>query len=217
MRRVPSKRVPSKSAADFDAAPGLVLIGAGGHAMVVAEAAAMAGFLVLGAYDDASDAVAFRLLRVKRLGSLRDFKSGPFILALGDLPLRRRTLKGLKAHAARVIHPLSILHASARVGDGVYVGPAAVVHTFARIDPHAIINSGAIVEHECQIGENAHIAPGAVLGGRVRVGADTLVGLGARVLPNLSIGKGCTIGAGAVVVGDVPDRATVAGVPACRV
>ena len=200
------------------ASPTLALIGAGGHALVVAEGAALAGFQVLGAFDDDPEAVACRIQRLRHLGPLRDAPGRPprpLILALGDLGLRRRVLKALDASGAlRVIHPQSIVHASARIGAGVYIGPAAVVHSFARVEAHAIINSGAVVEHECVIGENAHIAPGAVLGGRVRIGADTLIGLGARVLPNLSIGKGCTIGAGAVVIGDVPDRATVTGVPA---
>lgn len=197
----------------------LVLIGAGGHALVVAEAAMMGGFVVSGAYDDDAEAVACRVQRLKHLGPLR---SAPrtalgFIVALGDLKTRRRVLKSLGSRlAARVIHPQSIIHASARIGAGAYIGPAAVVHSFAQVGPHAIINSGAIVEHECEIGENAHIAPGAVLGGRVRIGRDTLIGLGARVLPNLTIGQGCTIGAGAVVVRDVPDRATLRGVPARR-
>jgi serine acetyltransferase len=36
----------------------------------------------------------------------------------------------------------------------------------------------------------------------------------AAVRPDAWIGEGCTVGAGAVVVGDVPDGLTVAGVPA---
>ena len=76
-------------------------------------------------------------------------------------------------------------------------------------------NSGAIVEHECIVGDFAHIAPGAVLSGNVHVGEGTLVGVGARVIPGIRIGAWATVGAGAVVIEDVPDGATVVGVPAC--
>ena len=41
-----------------------------------------------------------------------------------------------------------------------------------------------------------------------------LVGIGAVVLPRVSIGHDAIVGGGAVVTADVPDGATVVGVPA---
>ncbi len=211
------------------AADGIVLIGGGGHALVVAEAALSAGMRLAGFLDDAHGAVLgvegeSGRVATQRLGAFVDLESAlagaRWIMAIGDLAVRRQTLGRLGAlpGAASVVHARAIVSASkglaATVGPGAYVGPGAVVHARAAIGAHAIINSGAIVEHECQIGENAHIAPGAALGGRVRVGADTLVGLGARVLAGRVIGAGCVVGAGAVVLEDVPDGARVAGVPA---
>jgi len=40
------------------------------------------------------------------------------------------------------------------------------------------------------------------------------VGTGAAVIQNVSIGKNTMVGAGAVVIASVPERVTVAGVPA---
>lgn len=197
----------------------LVIVGGGGHALVVAEAALAAGFELAGCIDDdpypalnAGAPSAPRLGSMERLAELLDGRR--WILGLGDLGVRDMVLRRLTTGAAAVVHPRAAVSASARVGDGAFVGPGAVVNTRARLGEHAIINSGAIVEHECMIGRNAHIAPGAALAGRVKVGEGSLVGLGARVLPNLTIGAGCVIGAGAVVVRHVEDGATVAGVPA---
>jgi sugar O-acyltransferase (sialic acid O-acetyltransferase NeuD family) len=199
-----------------DALRPVVIVGGGGHALVVAEAL-LPGAAVLGFYDDNPHAVLSRRLGLEHLGSLR-LVSGDlapwYVLGLGDLGLRRHLIERLRgASSVGVTHAGASVSASARLGRGVFVGPRAVVHTAAEVGDHAIINSGAIVEHECVIGENAHVAPGAVLGGNVRVGVDTLVGLGARVIPGVRIGDRCTIGAGAVVIRDVPDGAKVVGVP----
>ena len=184
----------------------LILIGGGGHALVVDEAAALEGYQPAGYYDDNPSCALATRAKAKRLGALSTVPlppHGAWILALGSLDLRRSIIERLGSSGAAVVaHP----HA--------FVAPGAIVHSFAKVAEHAIINSGSIVEHECDIAENAHIAPGAVLGGNVRVGRDTLIGIGANVIPGVSIGSNCVIGAGAVVIADVPDNSRVAGVPA---
>jgi len=70
------------------------------------------------------------------------------------------------------------------------------------------------VDHECEIGAFVHLAPGVALAGRVRVGEGAFLGIGARVIPGRGIGAWAVVGAGAVVLDDVPDGVTVAGVPA---
>ncbi len=204
-------------------AESLVLIGGGGHALVVAEAARLLGFHLPGYLDDHPlPALARDPDPLTSLGTFADLAriaGRRWILAVGNLELRRRLLEsmlslGEQRNAAAVVHPSAHVSPSARLGAGVYVGPNAVVHSRALVGEHAIINSGAIVEHEVIIGPNSHIAPGSVLGGAVRIGADTLVGLGARILPTLSVGNQSVIGAGSVVLRSVPDRCTAIGSPA---
>ncbi|CAG1010672.1 UDP-N-acetylbacillosamine N-acetyltransferase [Phycisphaerales bacterium] len=196
----------------------VVLIGGGGHALVVGEAIGD-GAEIVGFFDDNPEAVFRARFGVERLGALSaipDDMEAWYILALGNLSVRRRLLVDRLAGARTfgITHRTAFVSGSASVGRGVYVGPNAVVHSFATVADHAIINSGAIVEHDCVIGENSHVAPGAVLGGNVTVGADTLVGLGARVIPGVKVGAGCVVGAGAVVIRDVGDGERVVGVPA---
>ena len=45
------------------------------------------------------------------------------------------------------------------------------------------------------------------------VGNNVMIGAGAKVLGSVTIGNNCKIGAGSVVLKDVPDNATVVGVP----
>ena len=209
----------------------IILIGGGGHALVVLEAAMESGRSVRGFFDDDAHAVAWSRAQLGRLGELGHavkhlaFDGDErFVIAVGGLELRRRVIEELAGpvppggHAPRaaaaVVHPRAWVSPSATLGLGVYVGPAAIVHAHAHVGDHAIVNSGAIVEHECEIGVNAHIAPGAVLGGNVHIGPDTLVGIGSRVLPGVKIGSRVRVGAGATAVRNVPDGATVVGVPA---
>lgn len=207
----------------------ITLLGAGGHAWVVAEAAREAGMAVAAAYDDdpqaPSPAGGGRLA-----GPLEAFIALPaadrrgWILAIGDLASRRGLLERLAAGAgpgdgpgdgaATVVHPRATVSPSATLGAGAFVSAGAVINARAQVGAHAIINTGAIVEHDCRIGPGAHVAPGAVLGGQVTVGEDALVGLGARVRPGIVIARQAVVGAGAVVVADVPAGVTVTGVPA---
>ncbi|MBS0190613.1 MAG: NeuD/PglB/VioB family sugar acetyltransferase [Phycisphaerales bacterium] len=199
----------------------LVLVGGGGHALVVAEAARALGIEMLGVMDDRADAPAVRRLGLRHLGGLFSrggAEGGAAVICVGDGALRGRVsreLGGVRWSAPMVASGAYVAE-TAEMGAGVFVGVRAVVHSFARIGAHAIVNTGAIVEHECEIGECAHVAPGAVLAGNVRVGRETLIGVGARVIPGVTIGAGCVVGAGAVVVRDVPDGTKVAGVPARR-
>jgi serine O-acetyltransferase len=64
--------------------------------------------------------------------------------------------------------------------------------------------------HEVTLG-----GTGKITGDRhPKVQSGVLIGAGAKILGNVSIGKNAKIGAGSVVLEDVADYLTVAGVPA---
>ncbi|MCA9278376.1 MAG: acetyltransferase [Phycisphaeraceae bacterium] len=199
----------------------LVIIGGGGHAVVVLEAAKLNAVRVFGFYDDDPTApLNHGELSASWLGTMHDVASAAgqsYILGVGDIALRQtlmRQLDRISIMPTTIIHPSAQVAHSAIIEPGVYVGPQCVVHARARVDAHAIINSGAIIEHDCEIGVNTHIGPRACIGGGVHVGDNTLIGLGASIIPGISVGSDCTIGAGAVVIRDVPVGSTVVGVPA---
>ncbi len=82
---------------------------------------------------------------------------------------------------------------------------------------------GVIVHARAVIGDKVYVGPQVIIGGRsgiyeVPVIEDgALLGAGARILGPVRIGKGAQVAAAALVLKDVPDGVTVAGVPAAPI
>jgi serine O-acetyltransferase len=76
-----------------------------------------------------------------------------------------------------------------------------------------------------KIGKNCTILPMVLLGKKnpnlaywqITIGDNCYIGTGATILGPVSIGNNVTIGAGAVITKDIPDGATVVGVPGKQV
>jgi sugar O-acyltransferase (sialic acid O-acetyltransferase NeuD family) len=203
----------------------ILIIGAGGHGRVVADAlieSRRAGALVdpVGFLDDDASRIGRVYASIPVIGGLDARAQAPHdavIVAIGDNATRARVIAAMDAAGERLAisrHPTAIVAPDVETGAGSMISAGARITTGTRLGRGVIVNTGAIVDHDATIGDSAHVAPGVVLGGDVVIGAGTLVGLGARVLPGVCIGKQVTIGAGAVVLADVPDGVTYAGVPA---
>lgn len=200
----------------------LVILGAGGHAKVVADLVLrLAEWRISGLIAADPDADGFFGLPVLGtdacLPKLRRQGIDAAAVAVGDNALRMRLGALAKRHGFMVptlCHPAAVVSAFASLAEGAVVMAGASVGPAARVGPFAIVNTRAVVEHDCEVGEGAHIAPCAALGGGVRVGARSLVGIGAAVRPGVQIGSDAVVGAGATVVADVPKGVTVIGTPA---
>lgn len=194
---------------------GICLIGGGGHALVVLEAALLSHQEVSGFYDDNPEAQLSRQ-GVDWHGGFATFHRAqrPVIFAIGNLRLRSQLAQKYSGRLGTVCHPEAILSRHASIAGGTFIAAGAAVGFHATIGRHGIVNTRAVIEHDCSIGDNVHVGPGAVLGGGVRIGSNTLIGLNASINPNVAIGRNCIVGAGSVVVQDVPDFEVVAGVPA---
>lgn len=205
----------------------VAIIGAGGHARVVAEAllaqcATDSALGFAGFIDKTPTTIGQYLGTDEDLPSL--VTSGAvshFVLGLGSIiggrPVRgdlfSKTLKS-QAKPFSVIHPRAYVSNGVQVDGGAAIMAGAIINTGTVIGENAIINTGCVIDHDCRIGAHAHVGPGAAMSGDVVVGAHSLVGVGASVRQGCQIGKNVTIGAGSVVVAAVPDGVTVKGNPA---
>lgn len=200
---------------------GMLILGAGGHAKVVADILCCQGVPVMGFLDDNPALWGATRLGLPILGGIATYREhlpGGLILGIGDIAERHAVVERLGPLAddlwCNALHPRATVAKSARLGRGVTVMAGAVVNPDAVLGDHSVVNTGATVDHECVIGEYAHIGPGAHLAGGIHVGQGAFIGIGANVTPCLTIGTGAIVGAGAVVIGDVPSHVVVKGVPA---
>ncbi len=98
------------------------------------------------------------------------------------------------------------IHPAARIGKGILIDHA----TSIVIGETAVVGDNVSMLHEVTLG-----GTGKNTGDRhPKVNSGVLIGAGAKILGNVSVGKNAKIGAGSVVLSDVKDHCTVAGIPA---
>lgn len=104
---------------------------------------------------------------------------------------------------------------------GIEIHPAAIIGRNVFID-HGM---GVVIGETAVVGDGSTLYHGVTLGGRITcegkrhptLGQNVVVGAGAKVLGPITIGDSARIGANAVVLHDVPEGATMVGVPAREV
>lgn len=109
----------------------------------------------------------------------------------------------------RIAHRLAQATNQVAIGDPVLIHPGVyIIHGQVVIDGFVEIYPGSLIAPFVSIGLVSGDYFGPIIGPHARVGT------GARVLGRLNVGAGANIGANSVVVGDVPEGATVVGAPA---
>lgn len=105
----------------------------------------------------------------------------------------------------------------ARVLTGIEIHPGATLGAGILID-HGM---GVVIGETAELGDRITIYHGTTLGGTGKekgkrhptVGDNVVIGAGSKVLGNIKIGSNYKIGANSVVLDDVPEGATVVGIP----
>lgn len=204
----------------------LLIIGAGGHAKVVADAVDDNKYEIVGMLD-------------KDDGRIGDFVNGIPIIGtdhaaelfygkgitnavigighMGDSHLRNAIfarLKNIGFLMVNVIHKTAFVSKDVVMGEGNVILPHVTINSGAQIGNNNIINTGAILEHEVELGNNVHMAPGTIVCGASRIGDHTFIGAGSTIIQGLTIGNNVLVGAGSTVINSVQDNSLLYGTPA---
>lgn len=188
----------------------LVVLGAGGHAKSIVDAALAAGMVLAGLLAPEQNAASAGAGVIGSDDLLEDggfLRSHLFLLGMGDQQARRRMIELLEARGARfaiVVHPRAGVSSSATLGDGTVVLSGAVTGPASSIGRHCVVNTLAGVDHDCELGENVMVSPHAALCGGVSCRNDVFIGAGAVLLPGAAIGDRSFIAAGEIVAGNCP-------------
>jgi sugar O-acyltransferase (sialic acid O-acetyltransferase NeuD family) len=199
----------------------IAIIGAGGHAKVIADAILAAECdQVFGFFDDDPSLWQGSILGFPVLGPVNHWQNhsiDALVIGIGDNVARKKLFDQFKSAGAKlvtIIHPRATLGRNVVLGEGTVVFANIVINSDTQIGPDSILNTACTVDHDCVVGAHSHLAPGVNIAGEVRIGEGVFAGTGAKIIPRVSIGDWATIGAGTVVVRDIKAAAKVIGIPA---
>ena len=197
----------------------LVVLGDGGHAISVAEAAESSGFAVSGFIEIGAEPASMESLSSR----IREIDLATTSLALGvGTNFARANIHAVvtsgfpEVRFPIIIHPTAWLSPSAEIADGVTLLAHSSVGPNARLGLGSLVNTGASLDHDGELGDFASLGPGARTGGKVKIGPRTMIGLQAGILQGRTVGEDSVIGAQSLVLKDIPPLSVGIGSP-CRV
>lgn len=198
---------------------GLLLVGASGLAREVL-AAGITG--VVGILDDNAALHGERVGGVEVVGSIEDAaaRDEQLLVCVGPSAGRRAVVQRLvdlgvaDERFATFAARSSRIGATSDVGAGSILLDGVVITADALVGRHVVVMPNCAITHDCVLDDFATLAAGVALGGSVQVGKAAYLGMNAAIRQGVTVGDAATVGMGAVVLSDVPNDQTWAGVPA---
>ncbi len=197
----------------------LILIGAGGYAKSVIDSIDYFNYELVGFIDEYTkedNHLGIPVLATD-INELQNPEQYVYFISIGNNKNRKRWYDALKKKRLRLINIVdrtAIISTKAIIGSGCFIGKFAIVNSNAIVGNDCIINTRSLVEHGCKVSDHVNLSTNTVINGDVQVGEGSFLGSCSVTIGQLKIGKWSTVGAGAVVIREVGNDVTVAGVPA---
>ena len=189
-----------------------LVVGEGGHALTVEDAAAGSGLVIAHRMSlrPEEDDPGVRLLDRMRERGLRQV-----LIGVGGATGNATRARLFDFLLARGLHLPPLVARGAHLGSGAVLGRATylfagcVVGPAARLGDDCIVNHGAIVCHDSVVGDHVHLTPGATVAGGCRIGDRSTIGMNASIMNGVAVGRNCLVHNNAAVARDVADDVVV--------
>jgi len=182
----------------------LLVLGAGGHGIAVAEAAILSrqfgtiSFLDKKARGSVGEWTIIGTPE-SLLSHIDQFDAA--IAAVGNCDLRTEWLGAIRNSGLRsppIIHPAATVSRLAVIEQGCAIMPGAVVGPRTSIGLGSIINCNATVDHDCHLGDYVHLGVGVHLAGGTVVGNNSFLQAGCCAGYGVSIPAGTLASPGTI-------------------
>lgn len=204
----------------------IVIIGASGHAKVVAD-------IILSRKRDLNEKIEivaflddnYKNLKYKEIfgisivGGLDKIEyfnkeNYYFVIGIGNNYIREKIFEQhSKLSYYTAIHPKAVISEEVLIGEGTVIMANVVVNAYSVIGKQCILNTASIIEHDNKLKDYVHVSPNTILCGEVSVNNRSWIGAGTVIKQQVSIGKNVMVGAGSVIIRDVENNCTVVGNP----
>ena len=204
-----------------------IIVGAGTYGHVFLSYLTTAGVEVRGFLDDNPELWGKEIYGLPVYGSTKLIGNTELSVASVYCPIganKTRVEVLSRAEAAGIRTP-NFFHAQAHVGpdvehgSGVYILPGAVIMPHVIIEDYVMISASVNVAHHTRLKKGVFISSQGNVGASINVGEEAYLGMGCTLVTGkcTRVGAKAVVGAGAVVIADVEDKTTVAGVPATAI
>lgn len=199
----------------------VVIIGAGGHAKVIADIILINGDDIVGFLDDSEEKQGKAIYKdhkvIGKISDAKKYKENYFIIAIGNNAKRAEISEKLNVKYYTAIHPKAVIADTVKIGEGSTIMAGVVINPDTKIGNHCIINTCCSIDHDNTIRNYVHVSPGAHLAGKIYIGERTWICAGVTIINSVNISSDVIVGAGATVIKDILMAGTYVGTPARRV
>ena len=180
-------------------------MGAGGHAVSVANVALGSGINIIAFVDDkkaGSEMLGIPI--ITKQNCIKEYKLVNLAIAIGDNNLREHVSYEYKsalplARFPSLIHHSAVVGINSKIGDGTVIMPLVNVGPNSSVSDFCIMNTSSSIDHDCEMKSFSSIAPRVVTGGNVHIGVRSAISIGVSIKNGIAIGDDVVIGANSYV------------------